>query len=340
MGVSNLVAMAREWELMFEWIEKAQMWAPVSFEKFNPGAKSELEAKLQAADARAGEIGHTLADFRAKIAAVRAVVEAANVCVKPEPIAPIRVAEKEAEAVKDEGVVLESRSIEGRFGDMHVIEIRRMQNGGIEEWVDRNPSKSIYDYEEQKEALKAAKEAAAALKAATEATRLLKEQNDAQARIQYELRQKIEKEERDKDYRERATPEEICDDVCNLVLAVPDERDRQELDELAAKARLEFNRYLYDRGEFYVMRVLYNFVQKIRPFLGKDDADSLAVGTFLKDYLWRWFGDAYMGQDERIVHSRERRVNYYKQCPEKLKQAREKRQREEEEIERARKAGQ
>jgi hypothetical protein len=165
------MAMAREWEVMFEWITSAQRWVPDSVEKFTPGVKYEMEQKLEAADARAGEIGYTLADFRAKIAAVRAVVEAANVV--PEriaPIAPIRVAEKEAEAVKDDGEVLESRSIEGRFGDMHLIEIRRMQNGGIEEWVDGNSSKRIYDYEEQK--------AAKALQAATEATALLKKQNE------------------------------------------------------------------------------------------------------------------------------------------------------------------
>ena len=79
MGVSNLMAMARSWEEMFEWIEAADGWTPVSVEKFNSGAKYELEQKLKTADLRAGAIGCTLADFRAKIATVCGVIQAANV---------------------------------------------------------------------------------------------------------------------------------------------------------------------------------------------------------------------------------------------------------------------
>jgi hypothetical protein len=43
MGVSNLMAMAREWEVMFEWITAAQRWVPDSVEKFTLGAKDEME---------------------------------------------------------------------------------------------------------------------------------------------------------------------------------------------------------------------------------------------------------------------------------------------------------
>jgi hypothetical protein len=183
MGMSQLILMMREWELMFEWIESAKRWAPVSVEKFNDAAKGEMEQKLNAADKCAGAIRHNLAGFRAEIAAVRAVVQAANAYVAPEPIAPIRVAEKAPETGKDDGEVLESSSIEGRFGDMHLIEIRKMPNGAIEEWVDGKPEKTIYDYEEQKaaKALQAATEATARLKIRNERAEFEKQENEAKA---------------------------------------------------------------------------------------------------------------------------------------------------------------
>jgi hypothetical protein len=43
MGVTNLMTMAREWGLLFEWIEIAQRWVPDSVEKFTLGAKDEME---------------------------------------------------------------------------------------------------------------------------------------------------------------------------------------------------------------------------------------------------------------------------------------------------------
>lgn len=173
LGVQDLMSMAREWEVMFGWIQAAQKWVPTSVENFNRGAKSEMEEKLQAADQSATNIAHTLADFRAKIAAVRAVVAAADVYEPPLAPEPIRVPQKEPEAVKDDGEVLEEQRIEGKFGDMHLIQIKKMPNGGIEEWVDGKFYKNIYDYAEQK--------AAEALQAATEATARLKRQNERAA---------------------------------------------------------------------------------------------------------------------------------------------------------------
>ncbi len=75
------------------------------------------------------------------------MVEETNVYVVPGRIAPIRVTEKESEAVKDDGEVLEERWLEGPGGkgDMHLIQVKRMQNGAIEEWEDRKCVRTIYD---------------------------------------------------------------------------------------------------------------------------------------------------------------------------------------------------
>ena len=103
--LSDLRAMARSWEQMFEWIRVAERWRPTSVEKFNRGAKNEMEQKLSAAENSAGLIECTLADFRGKIKSLRAVTEAANVYVPPETPEierPIHVPQKEPVPVKNE----------------------------------------------------------------------------------------------------------------------------------------------------------------------------------------------------------------------------------------------
>ena len=199
LGMGALIAMVGPWQAMLDWIKQADSRKPASVEKFDRYAKDELELKLAAADARAAEIESTLADFTAKIAQVRAVVKAANVYVEPERIEPIRVAEKAPEAVKDKGVVLESSRIEGKFGDSHLTEIKKMKNGGIEEWVDGEFYKTIHDYADRK--------AAKALQAATEATERLKRQNrwaeDEKRRKEAEEREKARADEEWERGRER-----------------------------------------------------------------------------------------------------------------------------------------
>jgi trichohyalin len=68
---------------------------------------------------------------------------------------------------------------------MHLIEIKKMPNGAIEEWLDGKYYKTIHDYADQK--------AAKALQDATEATALLKRQNE---RAEDDKRQKKADEEK------------------------------------------------------------------------------------------------------------------------------------------------
>ena len=106
------------------------------------------------------------------------------------------------------------------------------------------------------------------------------------------------------------------------MLAVPDDRNRKELQAWVEGIKRQFNSELHDKTEFVAMWLLYDFLVKIRPFLGISDRDSRAVAAFLKEYLWCWASVRGMESNALSVHMRERRVNYYKTAPARLKVAR------------------
>ena len=134
---------------MYVSLQSEVRWAERQTEKkveeFTAQQKANLVTCLTQAQAAFRGAIITPADVKTKLTRVLSILEKVPVYVEPARAAAVA-------GVDEEGTVVSTEWIEGKFGDRHVIEIRKYADndprGIYQRWVDRKFNQTLPDFQE------------------------------------------------------------------------------------------------------------------------------------------------------------------------------------------------